>query len=456
MKLITFLLILISTSLSAQVYIDPTFKGNQNGTITNPYNKIPKVESNKTYLFKSGTQLDTTNITFTASNVIFGSYGEGKRPILTGKGTAKQFHFDCSNITIKNLEFIGRDTTVNTCIRLRGTGTAIVENCVISRSFRGIGIGNYTKAIIKNCDITQVSHDGIYASYMDTVYLINTNIWEINTGYAKDVGGDCFQSENVKNIYVDGCLLDHTLPGKFPYISNTYDNVVIKNSILIASNTGIYIGSGTNFTIDNCKFVGGVVGLWGHSKFLNVTNSVFHNFSDIVIKDGSTRHVENCTFVNSGYVLSGWNTTPVTFNKNIIYNFNQAIGAPTASGDKNNWYINSRGNLTKYSYGTNRTYLNPLFEDSINFRAKEPLLKGIGANINIVLKDKVQPTHLQGDDRTIPDPCLDVKVMRDTLLLQSNKQVELLKECLLQFQKSYLSAKQKEIMRDKINSVLSN
>lgn len=148
-------------SFSANQYVDPSFLGTSDGSITNPWKNFtqivwPSINAGDSVLLKRGNYF-SGGMTITRSGsagnfIVVGAYGSGDSPILWGNGSDIEYLIRVENrsyVKIRDISII--DTTINDTARtvqskikraisfLGTTNNCYIENCIISK----VGVGAY-------------------------------------------------------------------------------------------------------------------------------------------------------------------------------------------------------------------------------------------------------------------------------------------------------------------------
>jgi len=401
--------------------------------------KLPILQSSQTYLFEKGKVYNIGAISKTIDSVTFDSYGIGAKPVINGsidlQGTCNK---------INNLNFVGdRGYDKPTLVRLRKGNNVRLSNCVINGGAKGVQIESVVNAYIDNVELYNHTYDAIYMQYNDSVYINNVKIHSAYSDSTYDnalLSIDNLHIEATNYIMIDSLYSDHSnYGGKYALIINKYDTVSITNSVLKApehsnfnnyqNSAGIYAGGGSDkrytWNIENC-YISGIKGVWNYSKKLEIKNTVFKDCTT-GIWEGGLKYIVNCNFINCTMAFRSWGISKMKAVENsIFYNCGTIYGTNDTAFASNNCYFPVP--KIKPVLGINYITADPLFTDSINMLPESECLKlGIGV-IRAVL--------------VIINPC--------------QSYIDLLNECLEQFNKSYLSAKQKGIMREKINYLINN
>ena len=76
---------------AANQYVDPSFTGTSNGTITNPWKSLSAVNQSTlntgdSLLLKRGQNFTSGQFSINRSNIVIGAYGTGANPLLWGNG----------------------------------------------------------------------------------------------------------------------------------------------------------------------------------------------------------------------------------------------------------------------------------------------------------------------------------------------------------------------------------
>lgn len=210
-------------------YVSP--QGNDSNTGTSPnqaWQTINKVNSKDfgpgdQILFEGGKTFNGTIVLNNDdygslnNNVYFGSYGTG-RAIINAQTGSGLIAYDCNNISIKNLNFIGDG-------RLDGnTGN-------------GLTFSYCSNIVVDSVEISGFQHSGLTAKNVGYNYRL-TNIYAHNNGFAGIyVSGT--DKESLSDIYIGYSTADNN-PG---------DPTVLKNH----SGNGIFGYNVTNMVIEYCK-----------------------------------------------------------------------------------------------------------------------------------------------------------------------------------------------------------
>lgn len=314
MKKITILLLLITQIIHAQnkVYIDPSEPLGGDGTIENPLNMMPSVQSNTTYYLKSGGELSLITISAIGKeNITFTTYGGTERFKINASGTDGNKVFDCNsvNVVVENIEIDGNGErspfqTMGTYVKC---DNILIRNCKFYDFVSGIRAFSTTNLTVENCEIFDIAEDGMFISHCDYVTLLNNNIYKVNQLFfsagtsQKDAPGDGIQLEPVKNWTVIGNHIDRSDTGnKFAFIANNRDSAgakIFQNNVLTgpydAGSGGaiMYItGAADSVDISGNTFIMSnpdkpLSGLWQTVKNANIHDNLFVDCSSSLISN---------------------------------------------------------------------------------------------------------------------------------------------------------------------------
>jgi len=210
-----------SDSYTYTIYIDPenTNDPNENGSINNPFNSWTDVEwrIGTQYLLKKGTTITTNEIKILKSDILIGSYGQGKSPII--KSLSKYSIIKIirkGNILIQNIDFIAPNAVAS--IEFIGNSdNNVIENCRFFESKFGIRINKGNTYLIRyntfECKITAVSSSA-------QSNLISYNIFKKN-----DIGICIEDSKSSTEIY------NNVFYGNRKAVHSDYGNLKLYNNI---------------------------------------------------------------------------------------------------------------------------------------------------------------------------------------------------------------------------------
>ena len=237
----------VETPVLNTIYIDPTNStSGRDGSIANPYNSFSEVTLTNGwyYLTKRGTTM-TRSTALSASglsNVFFGTYGVGNKPIFnyTGGGSYGFYFNPTDTITVKDIDFTTpRTTNINTLVEVAGTNLTL-DGCKIYNvqgvgdgTLAGIGIrGGGTNLRILSCEVDDVDCDGMYLRDTSNLEIGYTSITNINQKYATigtGASGDGIQIDGVwPNFHIHDCLIDRSdanTGNKFGIICNSASGI---------------------------------------------------------------------------------------------------------------------------------------------------------------------------------------------------------------------------------------
>ncbi len=305
--------VMITLSEINIVYIDPSYVGVENGTMSQPYNSWNDFtfKNNSSYLQKRGTTYTSSNqiVISNLNNVSIGAYGSGSRPIISYTGSGHAIFINISNnVLLDNLEIIGNSSAYS-LIRLDGGSESAyqtnntISNCIVHNAHNtnnaGFGIlGFYNDGLkILNTTIYDVAIDGIYLKYAPNIEIGYSYIYDVNKRYfidsnQKASSGDGIQLDgNYNNFHIHHTTIDRTngAGNKYNLILNngvsggtSYSGVIEYNTFVNDSNISSAIlierGSGiiTRYNLFKGNTQGIRIGGSGTSNNL-IHNNIFSN-----------------------------------------------------------------------------------------------------------------------------------------------------------------------------------
>jgi hypothetical protein len=395
--LITILFAFYGHNLRSQVYIDPTFTGDPQGTLSNPYTTFPIFENNTTYLLKCGTTLTTSStVIIDADNVIIGAYDSGEKPKIYNPDSTRR------SITImgNNCNLIGISSEMpkapdyNTGeynIALYNSEnkniSAIIQDCNIKGGNPAINGYKSTALRVIDCNITHACYDSYYGEFVDTVIFKRTTISDMDYD-TSDLSQDLIHAKHFHRLYVDSCVLNHDFPGKYCIIGHQDDpgfettRMEVTNSRLIGSEeTQACVKASVPFNIfKNCIFSGGM-----------------RSMQDV----WSNLEVDNCLFLSSGPgMIQGipWCDYPSIKNSTFIGIPNPYLGD---SSTQNCIFWQCSGGGDSWA----NSVIDPLFDT--NYNATAPSLVGVGYVSGGVVSGLAEATKV-GTLHIYPNPANDV------------------------------------------------
>ena len=317
-----FVLVLISVLSFSQdtIFIDPTFLGTSNGTITNPYKGWRDFTWTGTEVFlqKRGTTYTGGTIAPQGDNIKLGAYGVGAKPKILNNSTGSTVKaidfYQGDGITIENFDI----SSVNdiTCGIAPGSNnnTILIDSCVIHDVGWGIRIFNTDgDVIIRNTEIYSTQDDGVYTENTKDMYIYNNHIHHVND---VDGGGDCIQiAREQRNLYVYDNILDHSSNGNkfcsifgsaYTYRDSTPDTINFYNNICIGfkndtfPTSGIYLKKSIgHLNVYNNDFISCATGIWQDAS-TSIYNNLFKNCSQAVtVTSNDTAYIANNIFMGN-------------------------------------------------------------------------------------------------------------------------------------------------------------
>lgn len=240
-------------------YIDPSRSTNGDGSLATPYNVLPTITSNNTYLFRRNTTYpDAITVPSGVTKVIIDAYDTGNKPLII-PGTLNRWSIrvtqTSSYVTIKNLELTGAlgngSQTVFGIYIGSGPGVTAdnitISDCVI-RDIIGTSGGDCDgiiafgdNLVFTNNTIYNIADDGIWVEGLNA-RIQNNNIY--NVGTDSSATGDCVQLNGKTGV---------TSCGAFVVTGNTLNHSAnLEKQCFIVS--GASLGNGGLFAFNTCSF----------------------------------------------------------------------------------------------------------------------------------------------------------------------------------------------------------
>jgi len=330
--------VLITTNTANTIYIDPTYSGTENGSITNPYNSWTDItfQNNTTYLQKRGTTQTISASLYISgrTGVTIGAYGSGSRPIINNTGTGHVVIVNSStNTLLKDLELIGNANSSNESAGINFSGSSpsnnTIDNCVIHEIGNGVTGMEANNIKVLNTEIYNAKRDGIYFASITNAEIAYSHIHHVNLLWFTYPNNDG-QSNG------DGVQLDGNFDG-INFHHNTIDRSATGNKFgLILANLNHYNASG----------------VIEHNTFISPNNN--HN---IALYRGLNVLVRFNTFKDSHWgVRVGTNVNGTQIYGNIFKNSNLGIAVITGSSNTsiyNNVFYDVNEHINDIVTGTN-------------------------------------------------------------------------------------------------------
>ena len=388
------------------IYIDPTYTGTENGTLSQPYNDWDTditIEDNTTYLQKRGTEITNTQpITIEYKNgVILGSYGSGPRAKINHYGSNSDIISisASSDCVVRDIEMEGNINETKAGVHIGGyfagnrpANSNTVENCIIHDVYNGVRGLPYSTNIdsvrVWNTSIYNCMSDGIFIGGADSVSIINTHISKVNMGwhllanghsqYVSD--GDCIQiARDCNSFLIKGCTLDRRYTGnKFCLIYNTGNSLFTgsgritqstfyppKDTIGDDGGACIYLKRGAYVMIDHNVFAGRdypagetASGL-AHCEIDSV--EFYYNLIDNVSKFNIGLHNKVCTLSNNTFVQTNGSSYMVIFKGNSCLARNNIFALTPgmeAIKDNSGGLINQTNTISFGNFNTSPGFVN--------------------------------------------------------------------------------------------------
>ena len=96
------LLLLANFAQATNFYVSEGAAGTNSGTLANPWTSVASINqavmgSGDSLLFERGKKYTSGQITITKSNVVWGAYGTGAKPLFWGNGSTRAYLFYLNN-----------------------------------------------------------------------------------------------------------------------------------------------------------------------------------------------------------------------------------------------------------------------------------------------------------------------------------------------------------------------
>jgi len=365
-------LTLISVLCSAQIYIDPAATKQGNGSKSSPYKTMPVIESGQSYLIKAGTTLTTSSQIYISgkTQVLIGSYGKGKRPVIKYTGTSSAVRIEASNyVTITNLEIIGTASAYSLVYVMGKADQYLlfidINNCSLSNAHNpnnaGFGVyAWYCQGLkVTGCTISNIALDGFYCRYTPGIEIGYCNVFDINRRYfvnrdQKYSSGDGIQLDgNYNGFHIHNTMVqrNNNAGNKFgvilasaPGVSDNATGVIEDCTFYTdaAVTTSLHIERGDGIKVLNCTFLGQTQGIrigGQYAKNTLIKGNTFENCS---------RGIGVGATYPGGYPATGTIITENTFINISEYHIWTDKATVIVSG---NTHEGKQGSIYEYNYG---------------------------------------------------------------------------------------------------------
>ncbi len=410
------------SGITAIKFIDTNAATNGDGSFASPLNALPvdfAFLTNTAYLLKAGTEINIKRQS-NVSNVIFGSYGNGPKPIWrNGSGDRCLFLGEANNSVVYGIEFfsdkaycISNDSTsavdAARAVTILGCGFSMgvdTDRVLANQDSNAISFWGAGLKVIGNF-IRDIPADGIWIQGHDCE--IAYNIVE-RVAIDGRIAGDCVQIEQGNNAHIHHNVLDHSSNGgKQVIVLNAADGGIVEynllthierftegsENIIYTSNDGTIIRSnfmrGGRYAIraaDNITISGNII-----------ENSASNGRAISIETFGLTYDIKNNTLIGNttptGIFYGSTGTAPTALRviNNIIQGF--TAGAVTSNNASNltidsNCYHNN-GSLGAAS--TKSLLIDPRLDEK--YVPQEPLVHSLGAQYDT---DALTTTGAQND-----------------------------------------------------------
>ena len=310
---INFMLNGIGNISADTVYINPDAIHNGTGSETSPFNYLPDIRSNTTYLIKSGTTLHIDRIIEIGykENIKVAAWGMGQKPVISATSpVSKVFSiYDSKHIVLENLELAGDLSQICAvgCGATYKETDIVIRNVTIHDFIWAIrAIANTSGIRIIDTEIYNTLDDGIFMKNADSILIKSCKIYQVNQNWKlkghsqKVAAGDCIQLESCSSWVVEDNILDRRDTGnKFALIANNGNQTggkVINNIIYTPFNSGdggagIYMSGGLEGVLIRGNEIHGftgdkaVAGIYLKSGGFKIVNNTFINVEGIYVSN---------------------------------------------------------------------------------------------------------------------------------------------------------------------------
>ena len=316
-KILVYSIILLM--LTSIFFMVPTNAANSNlnYNISKPLNSVYYINwtSGNTYYIESDLTINsstTLNIASDVTVLINGSYYINIEGQINAVGSQNKPINFTSNSTFKIPGDWGG-------IRFKQTGDGSIQNCSINYSTTAISVESQNVILIKNCQISWVSDNGIF---------INNSTVNLYNNFINDITNNGIMVKQSDQLRIIGNVLSISSTGINVTKSN---NITIENNRIYFANNGIHISdvNNTEFNIrENKIFLFSTNGI--HIKDVEdiiiydceISNN-FKNGNGILFDSCRNILVDNCYIYKNNYGSELLNSVLLTLeNSNITENYN--------------------------------------------------------------------------------------------------------------------------------------
>lgn len=199
----------------ATYYIYPGWPTNGVGSEADPYNAWPAITSNNTYLQRAGTTANANVTAFGSSNLVFGKWGSGANPIISGGSGIALSASNASNVTISDMEF---ESTGNHAFSWNGGSGLTLTDCMATGQRTGANIISSAGAVA-NVTLTRfVARNTVAANENSGLFVaaqsgnairnlrINGSTFNGSIGFGAQIkAGDSNSSSSISGLTITNC-----------------------------------------------------------------------------------------------------------------------------------------------------------------------------------------------------------------------------------------------------------
>jgi len=412
-KIFLISLLFTNCAFATNFYVSQGAPGTNSGTLANPWNSVASINqslmnSGDSLLFERGKKYTSGQINITRSNVVWGAYGTGAKPLFWGNGATRPYLFYLNNLTntiIRDIQIV--DTTISTtdrtilaklqrAVTFDGSSNGCnVINCYFDRVglavyFSG-GSNKFYNNEVTNGRMIVNTNDGGVDDYGANAFVISTSgnefignfihdCYSFSWDFNWDGGNDLYCPSGTcgNNVIAYNTVYDSN--GFLEFTGNSPGNLIIYNK-LVQCESNMYFQSAGSYNYLNNVFANNVcveltLGRLAEPRLIGSSGTlaagsllIYNNVFNLASGVDVTNNATGKTHENNIYKLSNGSVANYTLNANEL-STNLTLWTST-TGDPLTWDYNPSAGSPLIGFGKNiSSLITPLYPAYTDFAGR--------------------------------------------------------------------------------------